>query len=189
MSLSLRDATRAKELTLFSSEGILSRVLADGKESSVIGNFRSASSAKSTKNVLRTIVCGLHSPAGLELDPKPRVSPKLGPQSRINRMSISRTEVSLVTVHPVALFSILDHYLRRKDEQARVIGTLLGTVSDSGEVEVRSSFAVPHSESEQQVAIDGDHHRTMYELHHRINPKEVVVGWCVKLFRTTLFLF
>jgi len=87
------------------------------------------------------------------------------------------TEVSSVTVHPVALFSILDHYLRRKDEQARVIGTLLGAVSDSGEVEVRSSFAVPHSENEQQVAIDGDHHRTMYELHHRVNPKEVVVGW------------
>jgi translation initiation factor 3 subunit F len=95
---------------------------------------------------------------------------------------ISRTGISSVTVHPVALFSILDHYLRRKDEQARVIGTLLGAVSDSGEVEVRSSYAVPHSESEQQVAIDGDHHRTMYELHHKINPKEIVVGWCVKLY-------
>jgi translation initiation factor 3 subunit F len=90
----------------------------------------------------------------------------------------------LVSVYPVAvaLFSILDHFLRRKNEQARVIGTLLGTTSDSGEVEVRSSFAVPHSENEQQVAIDGDHHRTMYELHHRINPKEIVVGWCVKFF-------
>ena len=113
----------------------------------------------------------------------------VGPLGCINQMSVSRTEVSSVTVHPVALFSILDHYLRRKDELARVIGTLLGTVSDSGEVEVRSSFAVPHSESEQQVAIDGDHHRTMYELHHRINPKEVVVGWCVKLPQTVSPLF
>ena len=104
-------------------------------------------------------------------------------------MPDSRTETSSVTVHPVALFSILDHYLRRKDEQARVIGTLLGTVSDSGEVEVRSSFAVPHSESEQQVAIDGDHHRTMYELHHRINPKEVVVGWCAGPFQTISIFF
>ena len=116
------------------------------------------------------------------------MSLKLGLSDCVNPISISRAEVSSVTVHPVALFSILDHYLRRKDEQARVIGTLLGTVSDSGEVEVRSSFAVPHSESEQQVAIDGDHHRTMYELHHRINPKEVVVGWYVKFSQTVSFL-
>jgi hypothetical protein len=107
----------------------------------------------------------------------------------IDGISASRAEISSVTVHPVALFSILDHYLRRKDEQARVIGTLLGTVSDSGEVEVRSSYAVPHSESEQQVAIDGDHHRAMYELHHRVNPKEVVIGWYVTLFQFILLVF
>lgn len=98
-------------------------------------------------------------------------------QQALGSANNQATEISLVTVHPVALFSILDHYLRRKDEQARVIGTVLGTVSDSGEVEIRSSYAVPHSESEQQVAIDGDHHRAMYELYHRVNPKEVVVGW------------
>jgi translation initiation factor 3 subunit F len=28
----------------------------------------------------------------------------------------------------------------------------------------------------------------MYELHHRINPKEVVVGWCVQLFQAMLLL-
>jgi hypothetical protein len=163
--------------------------LAGGDEEQiVIGNFRSAS-AKSTKNVLWMIVHGLHSRASIELDPEPRVSLNLGLLSRINRMSVSGTEVSSVIVHPVALFSILDHYLRRKDEQARVIGTLLGTVSDSGEVEVCSSFAVPHSESKQQVGIDEDRHHTMCKLHHRINSKEVVVGWYVKLLRTTLFLF
>ncbi|TBU47232.1 Mov34-domain-containing protein [Dichomitus squalens] len=82
-----------------------------------------------------------------------------------------------VTVHPVALFSILDHYLRRTDAQERVIGTLLGTRSDNGEVEVRSAFAVLHSETEVQVAVDMEYHRTMYDLHHKVNPKEVIVGW------------
>ncbi|KAL0949217.1 hypothetical protein HGRIS_009297 [Hohenbuehelia grisea] len=84
---------------------------------------------------------------------------------------------SLVTIHPVALFSILDHYLRRTDTQDRVIGTLLGTRSDSDVVEVKSSFAVLHSETSEQVAVDMDYHRTMYELHHKVNPKEVIVGW------------
>ncbi|OCH94303.1 Mov34-domain-containing protein [Obba rivulosa] len=87
-----------------------------------------------------------------------------------------RTPTS-VTVHPVALFSILDHYLRRTDAQDRVIGTLLGSRSDNGEVEVRSAFAVLHSETEEQVAVDMEYHRTMYELHHKVNPKEVIVGW------------
>jgi len=89
--------------------------------------------------------------------------------------NVPRTPTS-ITIHPVALFSILDHYLRRTDAQDRVIGTLLGTRTDNG-VEVRSSFAVLHSETDEQVAVDMDYHRTMYELHHKVNPKEVIVGW------------
>ncbi|KAK0206900.1 JAB1/Mov34/MPN/PAD-1 ubiquitin protease-domain-containing protein [Desarmillaria ectypa] len=81
-----------------------------------------------------------------------------------------------VTIHPVALFSILDHYLRRTDKQDRVLGTLLGTRTETG-VEVRSSFAVLHSETSEQVAVDMDYHRTMYDLHHKVNSKEVIVGW------------
>ncbi|TFK43777.1 JAB1/Mov34/MPN/PAD-1 ubiquitin protease-domain-containing protein [Crucibulum laeve] len=81
-----------------------------------------------------------------------------------------------ITIHPVALFSILDHYLRRTDSQDRVIGTLLGTRTDT-EIEVKSSFAVLHSETSEQVAVDMEYHRTMYELHHKVNPKEVIVGW------------
>lgn len=111
-----------------------------------------------------------------------------------------------VQVHPVALFSILDHYLRRSDpeEEApqqdaegaaaaaaaatgtapassgaqpqRVIGTLLGT-RNGVEVEVRSCFAVPHHETSEQVQVDMEYHKTMYELHQRVNPEEVIVGW------------
>ncbi|KIP12789.1 hypothetical protein PHLGIDRAFT_17520 [Phlebiopsis gigantea 11061_1 CR5-6] len=82
-----------------------------------------------------------------------------------------------VTVHPVALFTILDHYLRRTDAQERVIGTLLGTRADTGEIEVKSAFAVLHSETAEQVAVDMEYHHAMYELHHKVNPKEVIVGW------------
>ncbi|KAF8524703.1 Mov34-domain-containing protein [Hysterangium stoloniferum] len=83
---------------------------------------------------------------------------------------------SSVTVHPVALFAILDHFLRRKETQERVIGTLLGTRTDN-EIEVRNAFAVLHSETTEQVAVDMDYHRAMYELHQKVNPKEVIVGW------------
>jgi translation initiation factor 3 subunit F len=95
---------------------------------------------------------------------------------------LRRTPTS-ITIHPVALFSILDHYLRRTDAQDRVIGTLLGIHTDN-EVEVRSSFAVLHSETDEQVAVDTDYHQSMYDLHHKVNPKEVIVGWLVHFFFT-----
>ncbi len=28
-----------------------------------------------------------------------------------------------------------------------------------------------------QVAVDIDYHRTMFELHQRVNAKEVIIGW------------
>lgn len=102
---------------------------------------------------------------------------------------LNSRSLSGVQVHPVALFSILDHYLRRSDQeseededekpepsQPRVIGTLLGTRNGS-EVEIRSCFAVPHHETSEQVQVDMDYHKTMYDLHHRVNADEVIVGW------------
>ena len=35
-----------------------------------------------------------------------------------------------VAVHPATLFTMIDAYVRRNEGQARVIGTLLGTISD-----------------------------------------------------------
>ncbi|KAF8450654.1 hypothetical protein L210DRAFT_3520968 [Boletus edulis BED1] len=77
-----------------------------------------------------------------------------------------------LTVHPTALLSILDHYVRRTDVQHRVIGTLLGTRTPTSTpspsiptvVNVTHAFAVLHSETEEQVAVDGDYHRAMYEM-------------------------
>lgn len=78
----------------------------------------------------------------------------------------------------MALFSILDHFLRRDASQPRVIGTLLGTRSEN-EVEIRNCFAVPHSESQDpwQIHLDAEHHRRMLDLHLRVSPEEVVLGW------------
>jgi hypothetical protein len=43
---------------------------------------------------------------------------------------------------------------------------------------VRTAFAVLHSETSEQVAVDMDYHRAMFELSQRVNPKESIVGWC-----------
>eukprot|EP00798_Chlamydomonas_sp_ICE-L_P015670 gene15670-21774_t len=81
-----------------------------------------------------------------------------------------------VRIHPVALFSICDAYIRRGEKQDRVIGTLLGVIADNI-IEVRNCYVVPHNESSEQVAVDIAHHKTMFELHQRVSPSEIIVGW------------
>lgn len=83
-----------------------------------------------------------------------------------------------VTVQPQAIFAILDHSLRRPQDQERVIGTLLGVRSEDGtEVEIRNCYAVPHTETQEQVEVDMDYQKQMLQLHLRANPKEVLLGW------------
>jgi len=79
-------------------------------------------------------------------------------------------------VHPAVVFTILDHYTRRNDGQERVIGTLLGEEND-GVVEIKNCFPVPHNETAEQVAVDHEFHRTMYDLHRKVSTREVIVGW------------
>ena len=55
-----------------------------------------------------------------------------------------------VSIQPAVLLNICDAYIRRNDGQARVIGTLLGAVTD-GVVDVRNCYAVPHNETNDQA--------------------------------------
>merc|ERR1711865_551456 len=87
-------------------------------------------------------------------------------------------------VNPAVIFTILDHFSRRNEGQARVIGTLLGEEND-GVIEIQNCFPVPHQETAEQVsgeiqyqvAVDMEFHRTMYELHRKVSTREVIVGW------------
>lgn len=94
----------------------------------------------------------------------------------VNELVLATEAVIEVKVHPVVIFQILDRALRRSEEQDRVIGTLLGRV-ENGVAEITNSFAVPHLENGDEVAVGKDFHTQMYELHQRVNENEVVVGW------------
>ncbi|GAA6024748.1 hypothetical protein JCM11491_004799 [Sporobolomyces phaffii] len=91
----------------------------------------------------------------------------------------STRPVSQVQVSPMPLAAILDHHLRRPESQDRVFGTLLGVRSDlDNSVQVRNAFGVPYeAHGKGQVTIDMDHHRALLDLHLKVNPREVVVGW------------
>ncbi|KAF9972004.1 hypothetical protein BGZ73_004930 [Actinomortierella ambigua] len=100
------------------------------------------------------------------------------PSANAPVVAIAQPRAFTTSVNPLVFFNILDHYLRRNAGQDRVIGTLLGVRSEDGaEVEIKGCYPVPHLETKDQVEVDMDYHRTMFELHKQVNPKEVIVGW------------
>ncbi|KAI1142618.1 Mov34-domain-containing protein [Hypoxylon sp. FL0543] len=88
-----------------------------------------------------------------------------------------------VNIQPQAILSILDHATRRDIRPAptassRVIGALVGTRSEDGsEANVSSSFAIPHTENEDQVEVDVEYQKNMLSLHLRAHPRETLLGW------------
>lgn len=81
-------------------------------------------------------------------------------------------------VHPVVVFSILDHYKRRSDGLHRVIGTLLGEFDENtGICHIKNCFPVPHGEKEDQSVLVMEYHMNMLSLYQRVCKNEVVVGW------------
>ncbi|KAH8070042.1 hypothetical protein JL721_5263 [Aureococcus anophagefferens] len=78
-----------------------------------------------------------------------------------------------VIVHPIVVFGILDHYIRRQEGQERVIGTLLGHLDEeTGVVEVSNAYAVPHTESGGEVAVGQAFNKSMFGLLSRVNSEE-----------------
>jgi translation initiation factor 3 subunit F len=64
-------------------------------------------------------------------------------------LSASTTPYENVLIQPVVIYNILDHFIRRNEQQFRVVGTLVGIINERGIVEVRNCYPVPHSESDK----------------------------------------
>jgi hypothetical protein len=76
----------------------------------------------------------------------------LGGCTATSNTSFFLTTTPTYRVHPLVIFSILDHYQRRNDGQARVVGTLLGQQLEGNVIEIKQAFPVPHEEEEESVS-------------------------------------
>ncbi|CAI7670952.1 hypothetical protein N7533_004882 [Penicillium manginii] len=85
-----------------------------------------------------------------------------------------------VTVAPLVLLSVADHYGRTaKGTRKRVVGVLLGENS-GGNVRVSNSFAVPFEEDEKDPSVwflDHNFVESMRDMFKKINAREKLVGW------------
>lgn len=88
--------------------------------------------------------------------------------------------------------NILDHYLRRPEDQSTVIGTLLGSV-DGSKVDIQTSFSCPLSlSSEGNIITDTEFTERMLKFHRKVNPKEGLIGFYMTgavLDETTLNIY
>jgi len=82
-----------------------------------------------------------------------------------------------IRVNPVVIFNILDHYVRRNENQDSVIGALMGSKAPDGSMEVRNSIPVPHTEGDEHLSIDVEFQRVMKELFQKVDTKNMIIGW------------
>jgi len=83
-------------------------------------------------------------------------------------------------VNPLVPISILDAFAR--NEEKKVVGTLLGYQSEGNIIEIVDCYTVAHSETKDEedqrtVLLDQDYHRKMAGLKSQVHGKETVVGW------------
>ena len=80
-------------------------------------------------------------------------------------------------IHPNITPNILDHYLRKPEDEDIVIGTLLGTI-DGSIIDIHSCFSVPQYFDKEQEArvIDSEYMQKMMKFHRKVNPKEGLLG-------------
>lgn len=97
-------------------------------------------------------------------------------------ISLADEALPKVKVHATAVFSMLNHFIRREGRENRVIGTLLGAVNPAtNEVHVRDCYGVPFKESEAgeklYVGMDEEYHKSMFAFHRRVTKREYILGW------------
>ncbi|KAH7040590.1 26S proteasome regulatory subunit rpn-8 [Microdochium trichocladiopsis] len=85
-----------------------------------------------------------------------------------------------VTVAPLVLLSVVDHYNRAaKGTRKRVVGVLLGQ-NDGQVVRVSNSFAVPFEEDNDDPSVwflDHNYVENMNDMFKKINAREKLIGW------------
>ncbi|PRT54221.1 26S proteasome regulatory subunit rpn-8 [Wickerhamiella sorbophila] len=85
-----------------------------------------------------------------------------------------------VTVAPLVLLSVVDHYNRsQQGANKRVVGVILGDTR-KGVVRVANSFAVPFEEDERNPDVwflDHNYIEGMQDMFKKVNANERLIGW------------
>ncbi|GJJ73880.1 26S proteasome regulatory subunit N8 [Entomortierella parvispora] len=113
----------------------------------------------------------------------PTTTPPVAPATTVasdKNTPAAVVQSSSVTVHPLVLLSVVDHYNRvAKNTKKRALGVLLGQ-AHGNKVNVANSFAVPFEEDEKDPSVwflDHNYVEAMNDMFRKVNAKERMVGW------------
>ncbi|GAA6063315.1 hypothetical protein JCM10212_005483 [Sporobolomyces blumeae] len=94
---------------------------------------------------------------------------------------LSSLATKAVTVHPLVLLSIQDHFHRAaKGTKKRVVGILLGQDLGQRGYEITNSFAVPFEEDDKDPRtwfLDHNYIESMNDMFKKVNAREKLIGW------------
>lgn len=87
-----------------------------------------------------------------------------------------------VSIDASALLDVIEATYHDNSEAAdsgrtRLIGTLLGTRSEDGNVNIKTAYIVPHTEKDGDLIFEESYHFSTYQLYKRSNMDLQVVGW------------
>lgn len=107
------------------------------------------------------------------------------PALHINKPNYSSTRIVSplkISIDASAALEIIetiyfDNSAAEESSTTRLIGTLLGTRSDDGNVTITNAYIVPHKEEDGELIFEESHHFSTYQLYKRSNPDLQVVGW------------
>ena len=88
-----------------------------------------------------------------------------------NDTSISDPAVNKALVHPLVIFKIADHYLRRGQGVQYCIGLLLGEILNKDAI-IRDVVPLKAEQEKQEELISNS-----YNQHHLLFPNEKILGW------------
>jgi len=93
-------------------------------------------------------------------------------------MSSSRAKALSCRVHPLAIASILDAFIRRPEGAEMSLGTLMGYI-DGTRLVISDAFTVLHKENDVTgtLSLDKEYHKKMVALKKKVVPTESVIGW------------
>lgn len=110
------------------------------------------------------------------------VQMKFDPKDEIKAKKADHPKISKVTVHPLVLLGVVDHFNRVgkiSGGQKRVVGVLLGALRGST-LDVSNCFAVPFEEDLTDPNVwflDNDYLENMFSMFKKVNARERIVGW------------
>lgn len=70
-----------------------------------------------------------------------------------------------------------DNSDNKDSSRTRLIGTLLGTRSEDGNVTIKTAYIVPYTEKDDDIIFEESYHFSTYQLYKRSNMDLQVVGW------------